>query len=36
VVHTAESPELLKDLSVLERWVGVRLQEEKVRLAGMG
>jgi branched-chain amino acid transport system ATP-binding protein len=36
VVHTAESPELLKDLSVLERWVGVRLHEEKVRLAGMG
>ena len=27
VVHTAESPELLKDISVLEKWVGVRLHE---------
>jgi branched-chain amino acid transport system ATP-binding protein len=27
VVHTAESPGLLKDISVLEKWVGVRLHE---------
>lgn len=27
VVHTGQSPELLKDISVLEKWVGVRLQE---------
>ena len=27
VVHTGQSPELLKDISVLEKWVGVRLHE---------
>jgi branched-chain amino acid transport system ATP-binding protein len=26
-VYTADSPELLKDISVLEKWVGVRLHE---------
>jgi len=29
VVHAAPSAELLADLTVLEKWVGVRIQQPK-------